>query len=82
MIGLGTTYLALEDHKEETRSENLVFSLGFRVGKEGSGTSCYASLVANEELVGVVLAHVCLHDWGKHRPQPCRQKSSEGLGEL
>ncbi len=82
MIGLGTRYLALEDHKEETHTHNLVFLLGFRVGKEGGGTSCYASLVANEELVGVVLAHVCLHDWGKQRPHPCREKCSEGLGEL
>ncbi len=83
MIGLDTRYLSLEDHKEETRTENLVFLLGFRVGKEGGGTSCYASLVANEELVGVVLlAHVCLHDWGKQRPQPCREKRSEGLVEL
>ncbi len=82
MIGLGTSYLALEDHKEVTQTENLVFLLGFRVGKEGGGTSCYASLVANEELVGVVLAHVCLHDRAIHRPQPCREKRSEGLGEL
>jgi len=68
---VGTRYLALEHHKEETRTENLVFLLGFRVGKEGGGTSCYASLVANEELVGVVLAHVCLHDRAKKRPHPC-----------
>ncbi len=82
MIGVGTRYLALEDHKDVTQTENLVFLLGFRVGKEGGGTSCYASLVANEELVGVVLAHVCLHDWAKSRPQPRREKRSEGFGEL
>ncbi len=33
---------------EESHRENLVFLLGFRVRKEGDGTSCYASLVANE----------------------------------
>ncbi len=82
LIGLGTKYFSLDDHKEETRTENLVFLLGFRVGKEGGDTSCYASLVANVEFVGVVSAHVCLHDWAKHRPHPCRQKCSEGFGEL
>ncbi len=48
LIGLSTKSLALEDHMEESRPENLVFSLGFRVRKEEGGTSCYASLVANE----------------------------------
>jgi hypothetical protein len=48
LIGGCTKYLALEDHKEESRPENLVFLLGFRVRKEGGGMSCYASLVANE----------------------------------
>ncbi len=53
LIGVSTKHLALEDHMEESRPENLVFLLGFSVRKEGGGTSCYASLVANEKLVGV-----------------------------
>ncbi len=67
---------------EESPPENLVFLLGFRVRKEGGGTSCYASLVANEELVGVVSAHVCLYARAIHCPHPCGQKRSKGFGEL
>ncbi len=67
---------------EESPPEKLVFLLGFRVRKEGGGTSCYASLVANEELFGVVSAHVCLYARASHCPHPCGKKRSKGFGEL
>ncbi len=51
---------------EESIPENLVFLLGFSVRKEGGGSSCYASLVANEKLVGVVSSHLCLYGRATH----------------